>query len=198
MVNKCSPWSDATLWHLIWVYTVYSSLSVTVFRVITVYIDQTIKVKICWQVDLHNTPAYLLCHSTLLWTEIYLRDIRLRWRGLKFEGTRRWVSWLGWDLIYSSIQIVCMECGVVGCGEVSCILRRWGVQLILAHSWAGLAILVAGMGRGGMYLFFLFLHFHSCSSFFPVPLFHLLRYLFYLFSLSLEMTQNDPQGLMCH
>ena len=32
-------------------------------------------------------------------------------------------------------------------------------------------ILVVGKGRGGMFLFLLFLHFHSCSSFFPVPSF---------------------------
>ena len=37
-----------------------------------------------------------------------------------------------------------------------------------------------------MFLFLLFLHFHSCSSFFPVPLFHLFCYLFCrFFSLSL-------------
>ena len=60
------------------------------------------------------------------------------------------------------------------------------------------AILVVGKGRGGMFLFLLFLHFHSCSSFFPVPLFHLLYSLFYLFSPFLwETTQNDPQGLTC-
>ena len=42
------------------------------------------------------------------------------------------------------------------------------------------------------------LHFHSCSSFFTVPLFHLFYYLFYFFSPFLwETTQNDPQGLMC-
>ena len=40
------------------------------------------------------------------------------------------------------------------------------VQLILAYSWARPAILVAGKGRGGMFLFLLFLHFHFCSSFF--------------------------------
>ena len=46
-------------------------------------------------------------------------------------------------------------------------------------------------------LFLLFLHFHSCSSFFPVHLFHL-YYRFYLFSPCLwETTQNDPQGLTC-
>ena len=84
--------------------------------------------------------------------------------------------------------------------KVSCILRHhghWGVQLILAYSWARPAILVAGRGRGGMFLFLLFLHFHSCSSFFPVPL-YLLYYPFYLFSPFLwETTQNDPQGLTC-
>ena len=74
-----------------------------------------------------------------------------------------------------------------------CILHHRGVQLILAYSWARPAILVVGKGRGGMFLFLLFLHFHSCSSFFPVPLFHLLYSLFYLFSPFLwETTQNDP------
>ena len=57
-------------------------------------------------------------------------------------------------------------------------LRHRGVQLIMAYSWARPAILVAGKGRGGMFLFVLFLHFHSCSSFFPVSLFHLLDYRF--------------------
>ena len=69
--------------------------------------------------------------------------------------------------------------------KVLCILHHWGVQLILAYSWARPAILVVGKGRGGMFLFLLFLHFHSCSSFFPVPLFHLLYSLLSLFSLSL-------------
>ena len=58
-----------------------------------------------------------------------------------------------------------------------CLPHR-GIQLRLAYSWARPAILVAGKGRGGMFLFLLFLHLHSCSSFFPVPLFHLLFCLF--------------------
>ena len=88
--------------------------------------------------------------------------------------------------------------GWSGGAKVLCILHHWGVQLILAYSWARPAILVVGKGRGGMFLFLLFLHFHSCSSFFPVPLFHLLYSLFYLFSPFLwETTQNDPQGLTC-
>ena len=33
-----------------------------------------------------------------------------------------------------------------------CILHHWGVQLILAYSWARPAILVVGKGRGGMFL----------------------------------------------
>ena len=88
--------------------------------------------------------------------------------------------------------------GWSGGAKVSCILCHRGVQLILAYSWARPAILVAGKGRGGMFLFLLFLHFHSCSSFFPVPLFHLFDYLFYHSSPFLwETTQNDPQGLTC-
>ena len=74
--------------------------------------------------------------------------------------------------------------GWSGGAKVSCILSHQGVQLILAYSWARPAILVAGKDRGEMFLFLLFLHFHSCSYFFPVPLFHLFYYLFYLFSLS--------------
>ena len=58
-----------------------------------------------------------------------------------------------------------------------------GVQLILAYSWARPAILAAFKGRGRMFLFLLFLHFLSFLSFSPVPLFHLLCYLFYLSSL---------------
>ena len=84
-------------------------------------------------------------------------------------------------------------CFVVG------ILCHLGIQMILAYSWARPAILIVGKGRGGMFLFLLFLPFHSCFSFFPVPLFHLFYYLFYLFSpFFWEATQNDPQGLMCH
>ena len=85
--------------------------------------------------------------------------------------------------------------GWSGGAKVLCILHHWGVQLILAYSWARPAILVVGKGRGGMFLFLLFLHFLSCSSFFPVPLFHLLYYLFSPFLW--ETTQNDPQGLTC-
>ena len=86
--------------------------------------------------------------------------------------------------------------GWSGVAMVSCTLHHRGIHLILAYSWERPAILVAGEGRGVMFLFLLFLHCHSCSSFFPVPLFHLLYY--YLFSPFLwETTQNDPQGLMC-
>ena len=42
--------------------------------------------------------------------------------------------------------------GWLGGAKVLCILRHRGVQLILAYSWANPAILVAGKGRGGMFL----------------------------------------------
>ena len=51
-----------------------------------------------------------------------------------------------------------------GVVKVSCILCHWCIQLILAYSWARLAILVAGKGRGGMFYFFWFF------TFIPVPL----------------------------
>ena len=73
--------------------------------------------------------------------------------------------------------------GWLGVAKVSCILRHQGVKLILAYTLAMPTILVAGKGRGGMFLF-MFFHFHSCSSFSPVPVFHLFYYLS-LFSLSL-------------
>ena len=79
-----------------------------------------------------------------------------------------------------------------GGAKVSCILCHRGVQLKLAYSWARPPILVAGKGRGGMFLFLLFHNFYSCSSVFPVPLFHLLYYLFCPFSPFLwEKIQND-------
>ena len=96
------------------------------------------------------------------------------------------------------LEVVVSFCYLGDMAMLSCILRHRGVQLKLAYSWARPAILVAGKGRGGMFLFLLFLHFHSCSYFFPNRLFHLLYYLFYLFSPFLwETTQNDPQGLTC-
>ena len=53
--------------------------------------------------------------------------------------------------------------GWSGGAKVLCISRHGGIQLILACSWARPAILVAGKGRGGFFLFLLF-------TFTPVPL----------------------------
>ena len=69
--------------------------------------------------------------------------------------------------------------------KMSGILRHWGVQLIWAYSWARPAILVVGKGRGGMMLFLLFPHFHSCASFFLSLSFISSISLLSLFSLSL-------------
>ena len=73
--------------------------------------------------------------------------------------------------------------GWSGGAKVLCILHHWGVQLILAYSWARPAILVVGKGRGECFsvsslsFLFLFLPCPSLSS----PLLSLLS----LFSLSL-------------
>ena len=84
--------------------------------------------------------------------------------------------------------------GEGGVGKESCILHHRGVQLRLAYNWAKPAILAAGKGRGGIFisyvssLSFIFL-FLPCS-----PLSSPLLSLLSLFSLSLETTQNDPEG----
>ena len=84
---------------------------------------------------------------------------------------------------------------MVGCGEGVVYLSSRGRPTDIGLKLGN----VAGKGRGEMFLFPLFLHFDSCSSFFPVPVpvFHLLYYLFYLFSPFLwETTHNDPQWFM--
>ena len=74
--------------------------------------------------------------------------------------------------------------------KVSCISRHWGIQLVLFYSWARPAILVAGKGREGMFLFLLFLHFHSYYSLCP----SLISSVFYLW---VDMWLN-PNTINCH
>ena len=95
-----------------------------------------------------------------------------------------WTSFSEYNGFY--IQTTCYLLGRSCGAKVMCILRHWGVQLILAYSWARPAVLVAGKGRGGIFfisfvssLSFLFL-FLPCSSFSS-----LLLSLLSLFSLSL-------------
>ena len=79
----------------------------------------------------------------------------------------------------------------LGVAKVSCILRHLGVQLILAYIWARPAIIVAGKGIEGMFFISSVSSLSFLSSFFPVPLFQFLCYLFCLLSPSLwETTQN--------
>ena len=91
-----------------------------------------------------------------------------------------------------NIHLSGKKAGWSGGAKVSCSLHHRGVQLILAYSWARPATLVAGKGRGGMFLFLLFLHFHSCSPFFPVPLPSPLLSILSLFSLFLGDDTNWP------
>ena len=117
-------------------------------------------------------------HSLIFWE----KQENINLSSAEFE---RVVKVMFLKISISWMVLLILQHGVVGGAKVLCILHHWGVQLILAYSQARLAILVVGKGRGGMFLFLLFLHFHSCSSFFPVPLFHLLYSLLPLFSLSL-------------
>ena len=94
--------------------------------------------------------------------------------------------WIPYEKIRGAFFFVLSIWGWWGGAKVLCILHHWGVQLILAYSWARPAILVVGKGRGGMFLCLLFLHFHSCSLFLPCPsLSSPLLSLLSLFSLSL-------------
>ena len=108
------------------------------------------------------------------------------------------------DDLYASIMHLChllvLHMGMVTFGEgvlyLTSLEHPTDIGFQLGMLQARPAILVAGKGSRGMFLFLQFLHFHSCSSFFPVPLFYLLFYLFSPFVW--ETTQNDPQGLPCH
>ena len=129
-----------------------------------------------WQVQYSHSGYLIVLCGQMLSCFIIVQKFRFH-----FSGWFKFIKTSGW----------------LGGAKVSCIFCHRGVQLILAYSWARPAILVAGKGRV-MFLFLLYLHFHSCSSSFPVPLFHLFCYLFCLFSPFLwETTQNDPQGLTC-
>ena len=70
--------------------------------------------------------------------------------------------------------------GAGGCGEGVVYLTSLGrpTDIGLQFSWARPTILVAGKGRGVVFIYSL----SFWSSFFPVPLFYLLYYLLYLFS----------------
>ena len=84
----------------------------------------------------------------------------------------RYQSWREHNISWSGLN------GWLGDAKVSHYLTSPGRPTDNGLQLGKAAILLAGKGRGGMFLFLLFLHFHSCSSFFPVPLFHLLYYLF--------------------
>ena len=86
----------------------------------------------------------------------------------KYEGIAD-ITLLSRNMLGKSMNsIPLLMMGWSGVAKVSCILRHRGVQLLLAYSWTRPAILVAGKGRWGIFLFLLFLHFHSCS-FLPCP-----------------------------
>ena len=101
-------------------------------------------------------------------------------------------------LLHRGIQLILANSWGRPANLVSCILLHRGVQLILANSWGRPANLAVGKSRGGgrmrIFLFLLFLHFHQFFSFSPVPLFHLLYYLFYLLLFSGKQHKMTYKG----
>ena len=80
------------------------------------------------------------------------------------SGSELQISWVFRQVCFLN---VCR--GWLGEAKVSCILCHRVIQLILAYSWTGPAVFAAGNGRGGMFLFLLFLliylfSFLPCSS----------------------------------
>ena len=75
-----------------------------------------------------------------------------------------------------------IESGVVRCGEGLVYRTSLGHPTDTGLQLGKYCCLIAGKSREEMFLFLLFFHFHSCSSFFSVPLFYLLYYLFRLFT----------------
>ena len=92
-----------------------------------------------------------------------------------------------WFYLLSKHDRVTILIPLQPCGGWSVVQRCRVSYITRASNWHIVghpAILVAGKGRGGMFLFLLFLHFHSCSTFVPFlssPVLSLLS----LFSLSL-------------
>ena len=163
-------------------------------------------ISIIYQLIHEKGSSLILCYVESIHLTV-LRHDTISWSGQRLENCRTsfWIKYGDhWEL--NSLMLQCLllatMTGWPGGAKESCILRHQGVQLILAYRWAKPAILLAGKSRGGMLffllLFLLFLHFHSCSFFFPVPLFHLFYYLYYLVSPFLwKTTQNGPQELTC-
>ena len=103
-----------------------------------------------------------------------------------------------WPWSFSHLAEDCLVCWEwSGVAKVTCILCHRGIQLILANSWARLAILVAGRGRGECFYFFCFFPFipvslSSLSVSFISSTFSSISFLPFW-----KTTQNDPQGVMC-
>ena len=135
--------------------------------------DQLPLIIVCDRFDfVHDLVLYLYRNSLQKYIEIYVQKVCLNYPPCK--------TW-EWS----------------GVTKVSCILCHWGVQLILTYSWARLAVLVAGKGRGKCFYFFSFftLILVLLSS---LTLSFISSTISYLFSPFVwKMAQNDPQGLMC-
>ena len=89
-----------------------------------------------------------------------------------------------------SLLILTFWLGVVGCGKGVVHLTWSWSPTDIGLSWARPAILAVDKGKGRMFLFALFLHFHSFSSS-PVHLLHLFFYLLPFSGRWLKMTHKS-------
>ena len=117
-----------------------------------------------------DSPIFKKDLNKMHWVQIHC----LTYAVYKTTYSQLLLSWLHLSGItgYLEVKIWSLITGNKGGGwggsgvvKVSCVLHHRGIQLILACSWARLAVLVAGKGRGECFYFFCF------SPFIPVPLY---------------------------
>ena len=127
--------------------------------------EQVGNISFHWGYCMDNSFHYIFCTGKTL-------SAQVKKSSYQYDSvTEKWRIWLIeyehiWLVEYEHIWLVEYKHRYEA--KVSCILCHQGLQLILAYSWARPAILAAGKDRGGMFLFVLFLHFHS-FSFLPCP-----------------------------
>ena len=133
-----------------------------------------------WHTDIQHEYIY---PTTVVGIKIWMdqrmygcSNILLTWL-----GSNLYCLQFAWDTIFTlNNNTEGCEWGWSGGAKVLCILRHWASNWNWLTVGQGLLSLLQVRVAGECF-YFLFLHFHSCSSFFPVPLFHLFYYLFYLF-----------------
>ena len=73
---------------------------------------------------------------------------------------------------------------------------NWNRGFVKLKPWINVVEMSLPVFRRNV-LFLLFLYFHSCSSFFPIPLFYLFYYLFYVFLAHVELCCRSAYAMAC-